>query len=82
MHGGRDRGDGTDIAGTRIEIYNNTFRAPQRAIAIRGVPQDICDVHHNWFVTHDTPQAAVSGSASTVVRDNVFGPDAQPQPEG
>lgn len=82
MHGGRDRKDGTDIAGTRIEIYHNTFRAPQRAIAIRGVPEDICDVHHNWFVTHATPEAAVSASAGTIVHDNVYGEDAHLLPEG
>lgn len=78
MHGGRDRKDGTDIAGTRIEIYNNTFRAPQRPIAIRGVPEDICDVHHNWFVMHDSPEAAVRASEGTVVRDNLYGPEAEP----
>ena len=81
MHGGRDRGDGTDIAGTRIEIYNNTFRAPQRAVAIRGVPDDICDVHHNWFVTHATPGAAVRAADRTTVHDNVYGPDAGPPAE-
>ena len=78
MHGGRDRNDGTDVAGTRIEIHNNTFRAPQRAIAIRGVPQDICDVHHNWFVKHATPTAAVRAADGTVIRDNLYGPEAEP----
>ncbi|MCD6359630.1 MAG: hypothetical protein J7M38_02125, partial [Armatimonadetes bacterium] len=73
MHGGKDRGDGTMIAGTHIEIYNNTFRAPQRAIAIRGIPDDICDVHHNWFVTHAGPETAVRASERTVVHDNAWG---------
>ena len=27
-----------EIAGTSIEIYNNTFRAPQRAVVIRRTP--------------------------------------------
>ncbi|MGC9319725.1 MAG: right-handed parallel beta-helix repeat-containing protein [Armatimonadota bacterium] len=80
MHGGRDRDDGTDIAGTTIEIYNNTFRAPQTPVVIRGVPQDVCEVHHNWFVQH-TPENAVRGSDRTVVRDNVYGEDAQPAAE-
>jgi len=75
MHGGRDRNDGTDIAGTRIEIYNNTFRAPQTPVVIRGVPEDICDVYHNWFVMHTDPGAAVRGSERTQVRDNAYGPD-------
>ncbi|MFW5869014.1 MAG: hypothetical protein ACOCX2_14410 [Armatimonadota bacterium] len=82
MHGGRDREDGTDIAGTRMEIYNNTFRAPQAAIKIRGVPEDICEVHRNWFVTHQTKDAAVGRAAEgTRVYDNVYGPDAQPLAE-
>jgi hypothetical protein len=75
MHGGRDRKDGTDIAGTSIEIYNNTFRAPQTPVVIRGVPQEKCDVHHNWFVKHDAPERAVRASAGTNVFDNAYGPE-------
>ncbi|MBN2308018.1 MAG: right-handed parallel beta-helix repeat-containing protein [Candidatus Hydrogenedentes bacterium] len=74
MHGGRDRKDGTDIAGTAIEIYNNTFRAPERPIAIRGVPQDTCDVHHNWFLNHADAAQAVRASDKTNVFDNLHGP--------
>jgi len=80
MHGGRDRHDGTDIAGTHIEIYNNTFRAPERAVVIRGVPQDVCEVHHNWFAVHATVDAAVRASDGTEVHDNLYGPEAQPPP--
>ncbi len=74
MHGGRDRGDGTDIAGTSIEIYNNTFRAPQTPVVIRGVPQETCDVHHNWFPKHPEPKRAVRASAKTNVTENAYGP--------
>ncbi len=74
MHGGRDRKDGTDIAGTSIEIHNNTFRAPQTPVVIRGVPQDKCDVHHNWFVKQAKPSEAVGASAKTKVFDNAYGP--------
>jgi len=74
MHGGRDRKDGTDIAGTSIEIYNNTFRAPQTPVVIRGVPQEKCDVRHNWFVKHTEPANAVRASAKTNVFNNVYGP--------
>jgi hypothetical protein len=77
MHGGRDRKDDTDIAGTSIEIYNNTFRAPQTPVVIRGVPEEKCDVHHNWFAVHDRPEQAVRAAARTNVIDNVYGP----QPE-
>ena len=77
MHGGRDRQDGTDIAGTSIEIYNNTFRAPQPAVVIRGVPQERCDVHHNWFPRHAEAQQAVRAAAKTQVHDNVCGTEAK-----
>ncbi len=80
MHGGRDRQDGTDIAGTNIEIYNNTFRAPQPAVVIRGVPQEKCDVHHNWFPRHAQAQQAVRAAAKTRVRDNAYGTEAKVVP--
>ena len=73
MHGGRDRKDGTDIAGTSIEIYNNTFRASQTPVVIRGVPEELCDVHHNWFVRHNSAKQAVRAADKTQVRDNLYG---------
>ena len=72
MHGGRDRKDGTDIAGTSIEIYNNTFRAPQTPVVIRGVPEKMCEVYHNWFLRHDGPRKAVRASSNTKVFNNAF----------
>jgi hypothetical protein len=72
MHGGRDRKDGTDIAGTSIEIYNNTFRAPQTPVVIRGVPEEKCEVYHNWFVKHSNASQAVRSSGRTEVFDNAF----------
>jgi len=77
MHGGRDRGDGTDVAGTKIEIHNNTFRAPQTPVVIRGVPEDTCEVHHNWFPQHDAPDKAVRASERTNVFDNAYGAEAK-----
>ena len=73
MHGGRDRRDGTNVAGTSIEIANNTFRAKTIAVKIRGVPEQGCDVHHNWFVTHEDAAQAVSAEAGTTVHDNAYG---------
>ena len=73
MHGGRDRKDRTNIAGTSIEIHNNMFRAPQTPVVIRGVPQEKCDVHHNWFLRHGTARAAVRAEAKTTVKDNAYG---------
>lgn len=50
MHGGRDRKDGTNIAGDWVNIHNNLVcPTTQRAIAIRGVPQNQSAVHNNWF---------------------------------
>lgn len=73
MHGGRDRKDGTDIAGTRIIIHHNTFRAPEHPVVIRGVPQETCEVFGNWFPRHDSPQTVVRASAGTHVRTNAYG---------
>lgn len=50
MHGGRDRQDGTDIAGDRILIHHNTFLGSSvRAVVIRGVPREEARIDHNWF---------------------------------
>lgn len=73
MHGGRDRKDGTDIAGTAIEIHNNTFRAPQTPVVIRGVPEQQCEVHRNWFPLHPRPEQAVRAGLRTNVVDNAHG---------
>jgi hypothetical protein len=74
MHGGRDREDGTDIAGTLIEISNNIFYPAEMAVLIRGFPQEKCDVHHNWFPTHATPAGAVGVlSAKTKAFNNLYG---------
>ena len=72
MHGGRDRKDGTDIAGTSIDIYNNTFRARQTPVVIRGIPEEKCEVHHNWFMKHSTAEQAVRSSGRTKVFSNVY----------
>jgi len=50
MHGGRDRKDGTDVAGDWMTIHHNTFRAASvAAVVIRGRPTGRADIHHNWF---------------------------------
>ena len=51
MHGGRDRKDGTDVAGDWIKIHHNTFKAVSvAAVVIRGKPRQTCEIHHNWFL--------------------------------
>lgn len=59
MHGGRDRKDGTNIAGDSMNMHHNTFRGTRVvAIVIRGVPQEQADIHHNWFF-HPEPGGKV-----------------------
>jgi hypothetical protein len=72
MHGGRDRKDGTDTAGTSIEIHNNTFRAPQTPVVIRGVPEEECLVHQNWFPVHSDINEVVRAGERTRVVNNAF----------
>jgi hypothetical protein len=65
MHGGRDRKDGTDIAGDLIKIHHNTFKATGvRAIVIRGRPRQSAEIHHNWFL-HPDPRRAVAQTNAT-----------------
>jgi len=73
MHGGADRKDGTNIAGTRISIHHNTFRPAIRAIKIRGLPQESADVHHNWFGAPAPGPRTVSSPGRTRVHDNAYG---------
>ncbi len=78
MHGGRDRKDGTDIAGDWMKIYNNTFKATHvPAFVIRGRPREKVDIHHNWFHIENPAKAIVSRVSPTDFLDvgrNEFGP--------
>lgn len=53
IHGGEDRGDGTDIAGTYCEMYNNTFLTSKYVYPywLRGVPEDYQIFYHNICVS-------------------------------
>ncbi len=74
MHGGRDRGDGTDIAGDWILIHHNSFMdAKRRPVVIRGVPSQGAEVHHNWFAQGAAKDAVTSGGNTRVYR-NACGP--------
>jgi len=79
MHGGRDRGDGTDIAGDRILIHHNTFLgSSDRAVVIRGVPREEARIDHNWFA-HERPDEKVIGpwpltpESRIVLENNAYG---------
>lgn len=47
VHGGSDRGDGTNIAGTYCEMYNNTFLADTYPYWLRGIPEEYQEFHNN-----------------------------------
>jgi hypothetical protein len=73
MHGGRDRGDRTDIAGDWMDIHHNTFQSEHAHVVIRGVPCQGAGIHHNWFA-RPAEQSVISGGNTRVYR-NVYGPD-------
>jgi len=82
MHGGADRKDGTDIAGDRIVIHHNTFRAVNvPAVRIRGRPQGGAEIHHNWFYHTDRGRAVRQSHSAEglAVGDNRYGPPAPPE---
>lgn len=72
MHGGRDRGDGTDVAGTFLTVERNTFLCPRTALVVRGEPEEEARVQGNWFV-HATPREAVRGQERTRLGANLYG---------
>lgn len=80
MHGGRDRNDGTNIAGDWVKIHHNTFRCTSaRAIVIRGVPQQPSEIYSNWFF-HPEPGERVcvpwpmDGETNINCYNNAYGP--------
>lgn len=77
MHGGRDRGDNTDIAGDWMHVHHNTFQGTARSVVIRGVPSQGARVHHNWFAL--PPEKAVSSGGNTQMYENVYGSDKAKQ---
>ncbi len=78
MHGGRDRGDNTDIAGDWMHVHHNTFLGPRGGVGIRGVPSQGALVHNNWFVA-GTVEKAVFSTNNTRVYNNVNGEEKTPQ---
>jgi len=72
VHGGRDRKDGTNIAGTWLKIHHNTFRCPNTAVVVRGEPEEGIDIYNNWFY-HKTGEESVRSAGNTEVRNNAYG---------
>jgi hypothetical protein len=73
MHGGRDRGDSTDIAGDWMHVHHNTFQSPLHHVGIRGVPSDYAAIHHNWFAA--PVDKCVFSGGNTRVYSNIYGPE-------
>ena len=72
MHGGRDRKDGTDVAGSWMKIHHNTFRCEKTAVVVRGVPEDGVSVNNNWL--HQSPEElSVRSDGKTKVINNAYG---------
>ncbi|HWQ20832.1 MAG TPA: right-handed parallel beta-helix repeat-containing protein, partial [Methanotrichaceae archaeon] len=76
VHGGYDRRDGTNIAGTLIKIDHNTFKETYyRNIVIRGVPQKGAWIYNNWFYNSDTSRVWYQANAfgNIYFYNNLFG---------
>ncbi len=79
MHGGGDRGDGTNIAGDWMKIHHNTFRGKRvAAIVIRGVPCEGAEIHNNWFYHAKPGRQAIGpwptgGDTGVVSHNNAYG---------
>ena len=72
MHGGRDRKDGTNTAGTWIKVHHNTFRSSRQAIVIRGVPEQDAEIYNNWF--YQKPgDTSVRSAGNTRITNNAYG---------
>lgn len=72
MHGGRDRKDGTELAGDKMRIHHNTFRCPKKAVIIRGVPASETELTHNWFY-HASPEKSVRYEDQIRFGQNAYG---------
>ena len=72
MHGGRDRKDGTEIAGTWMKVHHNTFWCPKTEIVIRGVPEEKAEIYNNWMY-HSPDELSVRSDGNTEIRNNAYG---------
>lgn len=78
MHGGRDRGDGTDIAGDWMHVHHNTFLGTVRPVAVRGVPSQGTWIHSNWFHLPEPGERVVrpwpvGGDTNVHLYNNAYG---------
>ncbi len=79
MHGGRDRGDGTDIAGKYVFMHHNLFLSDEYPYSLRGTPTDLQDFYNNavyrslGFYTKQRLYGTAEQQTKIKVRDNLFG---------
>lgn len=72
VHGGRDRGDGTDIAGDWLNLHHNTLRCTEaHSVAVRGMPSQRACIHHNWFYSVDPTNIVLTDGNTWVYRNRV-----------
>ena len=58
VHGGKDRRDGTNIAGNEIKIHDNVFEIITHAsITIRGTPTEFASIYNNCFQNRSSKSA-------------------------
>ncbi|SKA20377.1 hypothetical protein SAMN04488128_1021557 [Chitinophaga eiseniae] len=50
MHGGKDRGDNTDIAGDSVVLYDNIIYSKSIIFGVRGTPKYYYSIYNNTFV--------------------------------
>ncbi|WP_246022960.1 right-handed parallel beta-helix repeat-containing protein [Halosimplex halophilum] len=64
--------------GTTLEIHHNTFvptlhlnsgEDPESHVSIRGVPDDVADIHHNWF--HNPQEPAPGRGTESIIQPHV-----------
>jgi len=72
MHGGRDRRDGTDIAGTAMKVAHNSFGSPETALVVRGTPDEGTTIGNNWFY-HDSVEEPIRAEGDVSFGANAFG---------
>ncbi|MBI3945176.1 MAG: hypothetical protein HY321_04600 [Armatimonadetes bacterium] len=78
MHGGADRGDGTDIAGDWMHVHHNTFGGKERHVVIRGVPSHGAWIHNNWFAGPPVERIGIAYTPDVGrihAYRNAYGPD-------
>ena len=54
MHGGRDRRDGSHVAGNRMLVHHNTFYGAALPVGLRGIPVEQVLIYRNWFAGRRT----------------------------